>query len=99
MSDRLHCCCICGKVDFWGDSWSWYGSVRDEDDDLPVAKFCSKECASKAGRNAENVTDEMKAHARRRQDIGRRAMRYPEEVREKWEVLSCIRKVKPNQAK
>lgn len=61
----LHCCCICGMVAPWGrTSWSWYGSIKDEDDGFPLAKFCSPACAIKAGDKAVKVSDEMKEKAR-----------------------------------
>lgn len=55
----LHCCCICGKLDVWGDSWSAYYSYKDLDDGKTLPKFCSDKCKSSAGPRAENVTDEM----------------------------------------
>lgn len=60
----LHCCCICGKLDVWGDTWSTYCSVKDMDDGEPIPKFCSKPCQKMGGPNASAVTDKMKRHAR-----------------------------------
>lgn len=60
----LHSCCICGKLDRWGKSWSFYGSLKDEDDCVALPKFCSKACQSKGGARAELVTDDMKKRAR-----------------------------------
>ena len=39
----LHECSICGHCAEWNDSWTWYGSVMDQDAGK-VAKFCSAEC-------------------------------------------------------
>ncbi len=60
----LHACCMCGEVGLWGATWSWFGSLKDEDDGTPVAKFCTSICAAKAGANCINVTAEMKQTAR-----------------------------------
>jgi len=60
----LHCCCICESLAPWGDSWSTYCSVKELDDGAPIPKFCSAACRRKGGRNAENVTDAMKAKAK-----------------------------------
>jgi len=59
----LHCCCICGKLDTWGDGWSTYCSYRDMDDATPIPKFCSEGCRYKGGPAADAVTDEMKRRA------------------------------------
>jgi hypothetical protein len=40
-SGRNHQCDVCGKVDVWGPSWSWYGAIDDE----WAPKACSAECA------------------------------------------------------
>ena len=60
----LHCCCVCGKLDTWGDSWSCFASYKDMDDGYPYPKFCSDTCADKAGTAAENITLEMKRKAK-----------------------------------
>jgi hypothetical protein len=60
----LHCCCICLKVAVWGPFWSWYGSIKEAEDGITTAKFCSAECAAKAGPRSCNVTAEMKRAAR-----------------------------------
>lgn len=60
----LHCCCICGRIDTWGDGWSTYCSEGDIDDGVPVPKFCSEDCRSKGGRGASNVTPAMKQAAK-----------------------------------
>lgn len=39
-----HKCSNCNKVEEWGEGWSWYGSYRDIDDNVPVIKTCSEEC-------------------------------------------------------
>lgn len=41
----MHICSVCGAVELWGPTWSWYGSLLDEDYSEPVPKFCSKTCA------------------------------------------------------
>lgn len=43
---------------------SFYGSLRDEDEMRPLAKFCSPTCQKGGGPKASNVTDRMKAAAR-----------------------------------
>jgi hypothetical protein len=46
---KLHTCSVCGKVEQWGPSWSWYGSWADIDNGRKVAKYCSPECQDKGG--------------------------------------------------
>lgn len=60
----IHVCCICGHDDVWGDTWSYYGSIEDCDNGVPLPKFCSDRCRRKGGSAAHLVTDEMKAKAR-----------------------------------
>lgn len=36
----LHACCLCDTVAPWGPEWRWYGSDREEEDGVPVMKFC-----------------------------------------------------------
>lgn len=60
----LHCCCICGAVDRWRDSWTTYCSEADIDDSVPIPKFCSDDCRARGGPKACNVTDAMKKVAR-----------------------------------
>ena len=62
-SSLLHCCCICGILDVWGDSWCGFYSLKQLDDGNAIPKFCSPKCAKKAGKRAENVTEEMLARA------------------------------------
>lgn len=62
-SSLLHCCCICGRLDVWGDSWCGFYSLKQLDDGDAIPKFCSQRCAKKAGKRAENVTEEMLAKA------------------------------------
>ena len=45
---RIWTCGGCGKDSVWGDTWQWYGSMKDWDDSLPVAVACSQECMAKA---------------------------------------------------
>jgi hypothetical protein len=61
---RLHCCCICGKLDVWGSTWSTYCSVTEMDDCKPIPKFCSEWCQKAGGKESSNVTEEMKLRAR-----------------------------------
>ncbi len=45
LKRKKYLCDICGKVDFWDENWSWYGSIAMEEiciDDIPTA--CSKTC-------------------------------------------------------
>ena len=60
----LHCCCICGKLDMWDDNWSWFGSVKDLDDESAFPKFCSAGCKAAGGEDAYNVTKGMKQKAK-----------------------------------
>ncbi len=41
---RLHTCSMCGRTDTWGDTWEWYGSMREWDDGKPLIKVCSVKC-------------------------------------------------------
>ena len=52
----LHACCMCDTLAPWGATWSWYGSVEEEDEGKPVAKFCSAPCKARAGPRAGKVT-------------------------------------------
>jgi hypothetical protein len=61
---RLHCCCICGRLDRWGDGWSCYCSIKDLEDGVPIPKFCSLKCRNRGGPDAANVTEEMKRVAK-----------------------------------
>ncbi len=36
----LHACCLCDRVGPWGPGWRWYGSYREEENGVPVMKFC-----------------------------------------------------------
>ena len=42
---RKYQCDVCGKVGFWNEDWSWYGSLADEETcpDL-IPHLCSDEC-------------------------------------------------------
>jgi hypothetical protein len=61
---QMHCCCICLNCEPWSSSWSYYASIREEDDSAPFPKFCSEACKAKAGPACQNVTDEMKVAAK-----------------------------------
>lgn len=42
---NLHKCSICGKVDFWAESWSNYSSILIDDYDSRLSiRTCSKTC-------------------------------------------------------
>lgn len=59
----LHCCCICGRLDVWGESWSAFYSYKDLDDCEPIPKCCSEGCRKKAGPRSKNVSAAMIAIA------------------------------------
>jgi hypothetical protein len=59
----LHCCCICGRLEPWGPTWSHYSNWIEIDDQKPIAKCCSDDCRAEAGKNCENVTKAMKKRA------------------------------------
>lgn len=44
---RVCKCSVCGYQSVWQPSWSWYGSLRDEDDGKPVDAVCSDGCKAK----------------------------------------------------
>jgi hypothetical protein len=60
----LHCCCICLKLEPWGPTWSYYASLKEEDDCTPFPKFCSEVCVEKGGPNTRDVTATMKETAK-----------------------------------
>lgn len=46
---RLYQCDCCGRSDVWSDSWAWFGSYKQLDDEgmkgiKPVMTICSAEC-------------------------------------------------------
>jgi len=45
----IHQCSICGVNQEWNDNWSWYGSIKDMENGLPIVKTCSEECREIAG--------------------------------------------------
>ncbi len=59
----LHCCCICGKLETWGPTWSTYCSYKEMDDCKPIPKFCTDWCQKAGGDEAANVTTAMKQRA------------------------------------
>lgn len=61
---RLHCCCICGKLDTWNDYWSYYTSYKEMENDIPYPKFCSTKCREIGGTDAMEVTGEMRRKAK-----------------------------------
>lgn len=60
----LHCCCICGAISIWGATWSTYCSMKELDEETPISKFCSEPCQKQGGKEAKNVTDEMRRKAK-----------------------------------
>lgn len=56
----LHRCSVCGMCGEWDDSWSWFGSLLDEDAGT-IAKFCSKECEHKE--NKESVLKRVRRYS------------------------------------
>lgn len=45
---RQHTCSVCQKVEPWGPTWGWYGSIQNLDDDKPIVKACSEGCFKEA---------------------------------------------------
>ena len=43
-SGREHVCSVCGFSGPWTESWCWYGSWKDLEDNKPIEKFCSDSC-------------------------------------------------------
>ena len=45
-------CDGCGKIDFWGDEWSWYGSYKmlDDGEIEKIKVACSNDCKTKIPR-------------------------------------------------
>lgn len=60
----LHCCCICGKLEPWNRQWVYYGSIEEEENGVPLPKFCSAACSRLGGEDASAVTMEMRQAAR-----------------------------------
>ena len=60
----LHCCCICGRLEPWGTTWSTYCSYKELDDEVPIPKFCSEKCRLAGGEDASLVTDAMRRNAK-----------------------------------
>lgn len=60
----LHCCCVCLNCEVWSASWSYYASMKEEDDGAPYPKFCSDSCKAKAGPQCVNITEAMKKTAK-----------------------------------
>ena len=59
----LHCCCICGKLETWGPTWTTYCKV-EFDEGKPIPKFCSSSCKKTGGPRASLVTETMKRIAK-----------------------------------
>lgn len=41
----FHTCSVCSKREPWSDKWSRYCSIADEENGVPLLKFCSDDCA------------------------------------------------------
>ena len=59
----LHCCCVCGALAKWEETWSTYCSMKELDDNAAIPKFCSEKCREVGGARAVNITVEMKQRA------------------------------------
>ena len=61
----LHRCCMCPSFGPWGDTWEWFGSFRDVEDGVPVAKFCAPDCRLRFGQLDPEQQDAavIEAHA------------------------------------
>lgn len=93
-SRLLHCCCICGTLAPWGETWSTYCSLADQEDCIAIPKFCSRFCREKGGEDAQLVTDEMKKAAQAREWRDPIVVYREREMteREKWQ--EAVRKQK-----
>lgn len=63
---QLHSCVVCEKLEPWSDDWKYWGSVKDVDDGVAVAKFCSDKCR----KHRMAVTPDMCEDARKREWTG-----------------------------
>ncbi len=93
----LHCCCVCGTVAPWGQTWSTYCSIADMDDGVAIPKFCSRLCQEKGGPEAQNVTEAMKEAARTKEWRDPIVVYRKREMteREKWQ--DAVRRQKARQ--
>ena len=57
IKNHLHKCDICGKIEPWLDSWSWYGSYAQQEE-VGVPEVCCDECAAELKRRLK--TGEVK---------------------------------------
>ena len=48
QSIKQHTCNVCGKVGRWTVKWSWYGSMADLEDGIPLFEVCSQKCQERA---------------------------------------------------
>lgn len=64
VSGRIHKCNACGKEDIWGPTWSYYGSYRQVEEELPVYKACSDECMSRRVEVEERDQEALKLKRR-----------------------------------
>lgn len=60
----LHRCCVCPTLAPWGDGWSAYCSMQDQENGSPYPKFCSPVCRAKGGARGRLVPDAVLAEAR-----------------------------------
>ncbi len=72
-----HECSTCGKVEAWLDSWSWFGSYQDLEDNKPILKFCSSPCR----KQHELAPDDFDYHT------GKRRQRWKPEKGDSWRPL------------
>lgn len=53
IKDHTYKCDICGKIDQWGDTWSWWGSLLQQEN-VPVPTVCSKTCEAELDRRLKS---------------------------------------------
>ena len=41
---KIYKCDICFRTDYWDDSWQWFGSYKDLDNQKPILITCSYKC-------------------------------------------------------
>ncbi len=53
---RLYICDWCGHLAPWDDSWSWYGSYKESEDDGVIVVMCDDECKAQVDRLTKGST-------------------------------------------
>ena len=48
MAKRRYRCLQCGRSEFWGPTWMWYGSWKEFEDSGEIEVYCSEECSHRA---------------------------------------------------